>query len=379
MQENRPLVLVVDDSPVNLQQAIAILKNDYRVKVANNGSSGLELAIHSPPDLILLDIMMPGMDGYEVCRHLKANPNTRHIPVIFLTSKTEEEDEKMGFLVGAADFIHKPFSPPLMALRVKTQLEIKFIHDLLRSDSELERAQRSELMRIFSRHVSDEVAEEMWRARAEFQNDSRPRPVELSATVLFSDIRGFTSISEKLEPQVLFDWLNLYMEEMAKVVAEHRGMVNKYIGDSIMAVFGTPIPRTTEEEIKQDAVRAADCALAMGEALKVLNEEFKQRGWPTIEIRIGINTGPLTAGTLGSAQRLEYTVIGDTVNSAARLEQLCDVGDSNTPDSSCRLLIGEPTARRLGAQHKIKAMSIQLLKGKTEEISVFLLEGRLIN
>lgn len=376
MSQPRPTVLVVDDSPVNLQLAFGILKNDYRVKVANNGPAALALAAATPPDLILLDVMMPEMDGFEVCRRLKADPTTSLIPVIFLTSKTEVEDEKMGFLVGAADFIHKPFSPPLVALRVKTQLEIKFLQDLLRNQSEEERNQKKQLMQIFSKHVSDEVAEEMWREREQFLSGARPRPQQLMATVMFADIRGFTSISEKLAPQALFDWLNEYMEAMSKIVSEHRGMINKYIGDCIMVVFGTPIPRTTEEEIAQDAIRAVDCAIAMGETIKLLNRDFVKRGLPTVGIRVGIFTGPLTAGTLGSSQRLEYTVIGDTVNAAARLEQIRDFEASDFSGTPSRILMGESTFRHLDARYQARAVPSVILRGKAEPIPIYVLESR---
>ncbi len=376
MTAKRATVLVVDDSPINLHLAVNILKNDYRVKVANNGPAALELATTASPDLILLDVMMPEMDGFEVCRRLKANPATSSIPVVFLTSKTEEEDEKMGFLVGATDFIHKPFSPLLVALRVKTQLEIKFLQDLLRNQSEEERNQKAQLMRIFCRHVSDEVAEEMWRDRAQFLSGNRPRPQLLTATVMFADIRGFTSISERLAPETLFDWLNEYMEAMSKIVAAHRGMINKYIGDALMVVFGTPVPRTTPAEIAEDAIRATDCALTMREALETLNANFAKRGLPAVEIRVGIFTGSLIAGTLGSSQRLEYTVIGDTVNMASRLEQIKELESLDIEEMPCRILIGESTCQLLGESYVTRALQPVLLRGKSEPVPIFILEGR---
>jgi putative two-component system response regulator len=131
----RPTVLVVDDTPANLSLLSNLLKEQYRIKVANNGIKALELAAAAPPDLVLLDIMMPEMDGYEVCRRLKASEATRQVPVIFLTAKTETEDEELGFSVGAVDFIHKPISPPIVAARVKTHLEIKSWQDFLRDQN----------------------------------------------------------------------------------------------------------------------------------------------------------------------------------------------------------------------------------------------------
>ena len=131
----RPTILVVDDTPANLSLLSNLLKHQYRIKVANNGIKALELAAAAPPDLVLLDIMMPEMDGYEVCRRLKASDATRQVPVIFLTAKTEVEDEEMGFSVGAVDFIHKPISPPIVVARVKTHLEIKSWHDFLQDQN----------------------------------------------------------------------------------------------------------------------------------------------------------------------------------------------------------------------------------------------------
>ena len=131
----RPTVLVVDDTPANLSLLSNLLKEKYRIKLANNGIKALELAASAPPDLVLLDIMMPEMDGYEVCRRLKANEATCRVPVIFLTAKTETEDEELGFSVGAVDFIHKPISPPIVAARVKTHLEIKAWQDFMQDQN----------------------------------------------------------------------------------------------------------------------------------------------------------------------------------------------------------------------------------------------------
>lgn len=131
LPSERPTVLVVDDTPANLNLLSNLLKDQYRVKVANNGQRALELAGNTAPDLVLLDVMMPEMDGYEVCRRLKAAPATQRVPVIFLTARTEVEDEEQGFAVGAVDFIHKPISPPIVAARVRTQLEMKRWQDFM--------------------------------------------------------------------------------------------------------------------------------------------------------------------------------------------------------------------------------------------------------
>lgn len=130
-----PTILLVDDTPANLSLLNSLLKDRYSIKLANSGMKALELAEAAPPDLVLLDVMMPEMDGYEVCRRLKASKETRHVPVVFLTAKSEIEDEELGFSVGAVDFIHKPISPPILLARVKAHLEIKAWHDLLQEQN----------------------------------------------------------------------------------------------------------------------------------------------------------------------------------------------------------------------------------------------------
>jgi adenylate cyclase len=235
-----------------------------------------------------------------------------------------------------------------------------------------EKKQRSLMMQLFSRHLSKEIAEEVWKERDQFLDGRRPRPQRLTATVLFSDLVGFTSISEKLSPSALMEWLNHYMEAMSEVVIRHGGVINKYIGDSIMAVFGVPVARKDEGEIARDAENAVRCALAMEQRLVEMNSAWEAQGHPTIGMRIGIFTGPLVAGSLGGKERLEYTVIGDTVNTASRLEGYAKEGVEGVPlEGSCRILIGESTHQYLQkgfVTHRIGEVS---LKGKDHKIHVY--------
>ena len=187
---------------------------------------------------------------------------------------------------------------------------------------------------------------------------------------MFTDIRGFTTISEKLDPQELFDWLNGYMEVMSNIVLKYHGIINKYIGDAIMALFGVPIPHTTPEEIARDAQAAVDCALEMRAAIEKMNEE--RVGKPPLGMRIGIFSGPLAAGTLGSSKRVEYTVIGDTVNIASRLESYKGVDDSE----ACRILIGEFTLQQLGDRYRTRLVGSIHLKGKEKAITIYQVDGR---
>lgn len=238
--------------------------------------------------------------------------------------------------------------------------------------SQHERAQKAQMLRLFSQHVSRDIAEELWRRRDDFLERGRPRPLTLTATVLFTDLEGFTAISEKLPARDLFDWLNEYMEEMSNLVLAHRGVVNKYVGDAVMAVFGVPFPRGSGGEIATDARNAVACALAMERALDALNRKWSAMGKANIRMRVGIFTGPLVAGCLGGSERLEYTVIGDTVNTASRLEsagKTINIADAAL--RSCCITIGESTRRLLGDTVALHPVGAVELKGKEQEIQAY--------
>ncbi|MBZ0106713.1 MAG: adenylate/guanylate cyclase domain-containing protein [Sulfuricella denitrificans] len=231
----------------------------------------------------------------------------------------------------------------------------------------LEKRQRAMLMQIFSRHVSGDVARTLWEQRDQFLQGNRPKPQQLTATVLFSDIRGFTTISENLQPKELMDWLNEYMEAMSAVVSQHQGVVNKYIGDAVMVLFGVPVARQGPDEIAADARRAVDCALAMEREIERLNRLWATRGLPPVRVRIGIFTGPLVAGSLGGGDRLEYTVIGDTVNVASRLESY---DKDFAAERTCRILTGENTLHLLSDGYLTETVGAVTLKGRNEKIPI---------
>ena len=237
-----------------------------------------------------------------------------------------------------------------------------------------ERRQRGQLMQLFSNQVSPDIARALWEQRDEFLDGNRPRSQKLIATVLFTDLKGFSATSEGLEPARLMDWLNEYMEAMAKAVMAEQGVVEKYIGDSIMAVFGVPIARTAEKEIARDARNAVCCALAMRKEMERLNADWRQRNMPLCSMRIGIHTGSLVAGSLGSVERQEYTVIGDAVNTASRLESFDK--DTGTADSICRILISEATKAMLDGEFELSLLGTMSLKNKSEKVIIYSVVGR---
>jgi len=234
--------------------------------------------------------------------------------------------------------------------------------------SNQEKRQRTVLMHLFSKHVSPEVAVSIWQQREQFLCGGRPRSQKMMATVLFSDLKGFTSTAESLEPQVLIDWLNTYMEAMADLVMAHGGVVDDYAGDGIKANFGIPLPRQTEAEIREDAIQAVNCGLAMGRKMEQLNRVWQENGLPTGGTRIGIFSGPVVAGAIGSSQRLKYTTVGDTVNTAARLESY---NKEFAREGCWRILIGESTRQYLDDYFVVHFVGEENLKGKNLKIAIY--------
>jgi adenylate cyclase len=235
-----------------------------------------------------------------------------------------------------------------------------------------EKKQRGQLMQIFSKHVSADIAQTLWEQKEELLAGQRPRSQKVTATVLFTDLEGFSSTSEKLEPAVLMDWLNEYMEAMATAIMARQGLIEKYIGDAIMAVFGVPLAHSKPEEIQEDARNAVRCALDMREKMIELNVLWEKRGLPCCGMRIGIHTGSLVAGSLGSADRQEYTVIGDSVNTASRLESYDkNWEDADSPRSPCRILISEATFSLVQDIVQTRRVGTILLKNKKEPVTVY--------
>jgi adenylate cyclase len=235
--------------------------------------------------------------------------------------------------------------------------------------SQFESAQRATALGLFGRYVPRRVAEDIWERREELLTESgRPMPRRLVATILFSDIEGFTSISERLEAPRLAGWLGDYLSAMAGEVARAGGVVDKFVGDAVMAVFGVPIAREQEAEQRADAEAAVQCALAMRSELLRLNRRWRAQGLPEIRVRAGIHTGPVVAGSFGNAERLEYTVIGDTVNVASRIE-----GFDKSPvdaDEGVRVHLSDATLALLGEGYATAPVGEVVLKGRDTPVRV---------
>lgn len=235
-----------------------------------------------------------------------------------------------------------------------------------------EHVERRMLMNLFSRHVSEAIANEIWQHRRELINGGAIKSQRMIATVFFSDLANFTHIAEAMDPELFVSWLNEYLDEMTNVISRHGGVVIRFIGDAILAGFGIPVPRGSMGLIESDANRAASCALEIQEVLVRLNNDWSSRGLPTVTMRIGLNTGALLAGSLGNTERLEYTIHGDTVNTAARLESYQkESASSDFFVSPCRILISESTRQYLPSSFQCQPFGNLSLKGKDNLTQVF--------
>lgn len=236
-----------------------------------------------------------------------------------------------------------------------------------------QKAQRQQqtIMTLLGQNTSPEIAAALWKSRDRLVKSGKLPGQRLTATMFFTDIKDFSTISEQMSPEDLLNWLNDYLEVMTEVVQAHQGIINKFTGDGMMAVFGVPVPRTTTAEIAADAQRAVACALSMGDRLQALNIGWQARGLPMVQMRAGIFTGDVVVGSLGGKERLEYGVIGDSVNIASRLES-CEKERQPTP---CRVLIAQETLVHLQDQFEVEPWGPLALKGKSQLVEVYRVIG----
>ncbi|AUX27229.1 transcriptional regulator [Sorangium cellulosum] len=307
-KEPPPSVLIVDDMPANLSLLTSMLTaQGYEVRAAISGAMALMSVAAEPPDLILLDVSMPHMDGYEVCRRLKAEPRTADIPVIFLSAMTGIGDKVTAFEAGGVDYVTKPFELREVLARVETQLLLhRQRRELERQRAELEAryAQICQLHAALRGYLSDRA----WESIEESVSSNRPSPPAREVlTVLVSDIEDFVRLSEREDPGPLLADLSLYMATVAQVVYDHGGEVDKYVGDGMLAFFRSA----------PDALAAAE---RIQRAIAAFNERQRAEGRPAFPTRLGLSTGPVVLASIGSSGRREFTIIGDRVNTAFRIQ-----------------------------------------------------------
>jgi len=332
-------ILVVDDNRVNrLLLGRALEQLGHSVTFAENGREGLEALRQRPVDLVLLDIEMPEMDGYQVLAALAADPHLREIPVVMMSSVEEVDSVARCIEMGAEDYLFKPVNPVLLKARIGTSLEKKRLRD-----------QQRELVRKFA---TAEVADELLTTGLALGG----KHVEASA--MFSDIRSFTRITEALSPVETIELLNSYYTLMFDAIGGRGGIVNQMLGDGLMAIFGAPLPRADHRE------RAVGAALEMLDLVEGFNREQALRGGVEIRIGIGIASGPVIAGFTGTERRVTYTCVGDTVNLAAHLEE-------HTKVVGQPILIDESTRSGLPETVRIEAHDPAHFKTRSQTVRVY--------
>jgi adenylate cyclase len=237
-----------------------------------------------------------------------------------------------------------------------------------------ERAERAVVMDLFGRFVSRGVARELWERRAEFMDGGRPRSQRLVVTAMLSDLKGYTSAAEKMDPTELMTWVNEYMDAMTQVIEAHGGFVDDYSGDGIKANFGVPFARATPAQVTQDARAAVRCALAMGGELERLCARWRAEGRPEAMMRIGLHTGEVIAGSVGSERRMKYTTVGDTVNTAARIESFAKEDfEAEVARGAVRfrVLVSEATQGQLGDAFVCEPLGAHVLRGRGAALGLY--------
>ncbi|MFP4394716.1 MAG: adenylate/guanylate cyclase domain-containing protein [Anaerolineales bacterium] len=344
-KEKKPIILAVDDHPHNVKLLASILEpNGYEVLRAYNGPDALKLAQESSPDVIILDVVMPGMDGFEVTAELRAHTETEAIPILILTALRDMESKVMGLESGADDFLSKPFNSIELLVRVRSLLRIKELHDELEVKNAL-------LESVLHHYVSKDIASDIL---SNPDQKLRLGGESCVVSVLFADIRGFTRFSELHSASHVTKVLNHIFNTLVPVIFEFEGTLDKYLGDAIMSFYGAPIPNEKNAEL---ALRTA-CAMQLRfpEVLQSMD------GMTELGLGVGICTGEAVVGNIGSVDIMDYTVIGNIPNTAKRLQESAKPG---------QILVDKPTY--LAAQDIVEARPIEplLLKGRLESIEIY--------
>jgi len=317
-----PRILIVDDVPANVHILQSrLVANGYDIVTATDGEAALAAVKETQPDLILLDVMMPKMDGFEVCRRLRADASVPFIPIIMVTAKTDPKDVVAGLEAGGDEYVTKPVDQVALVARVKSMLRIKNLHDTVEALA----AERAEWNKTLERRVEEQVGqlERLGRLKRFFSpqlaelivagcTDDPLKTHRREVTVVFLDLRGFTAFAETAEPEEVMGVLREYHAEMGKLILDHEGTLERFTGDGMMIFFNDPVP------VPDPAERGIRMAVAMRERVHYLVMVWQKRGYD-LALGVGIAQGYATIGAIGFEGRWDYGAIGTVTNLAARL------------------------------------------------------------
>lgn len=360
------LILIVDDDPTNLLLLEELLSSQgYQTHSAMSGKEALEMSAELIPSLILLDVMMPDMDGFEVCRKLRDHENLQSVPIIFVTALDDEESRIQGLENLGDDYLTKPINPNILFAKISSLFRLQTIRkkpEDKKSKPEFDLAWRvnEELTEKFRLFVPEQF---LCRIAPKGVDSIRlGNSLEEVLTVLFCDIRGFTALAESQEAVETYQWLNAFFTQMSEAIAKNYGFIDKYLGDAIMAVFDRP---------NFHGLDAMNAAISMSSNLQEFNRNRARFNLQDpIRIGIGVHTGKAAIGTIGSNSRMDSTVIGDAVNTASRIEEL-------TKTYGCQIIVSETVLEQVGDGAKIYVRSLDRLvpRGKKKVIPIYELIG----
>jgi class 3 adenylate cyclase/CheY-like chemotaxis protein len=367
-----PRILIVDDQPMNvdiLQTRLAV--HGYDILTATDGEAALHLARAEQPDLILLDVMMPKMDGIEVCRRLKGEAALPFMPIIMVTAKSDSKDVVAGLDAGADEYLTKPVDQAALVARVKSMLRIKELHDTVQEQAtrlEAQAVQLAEWNQMLEQRVQEQVTEleRMGRLKRFFS----PQLAEVvvssggekllqshrrEVTVVFCDLRGFTAFAETTEPEDVMTVLREYHHAMGTLIFQFEGTLERFTGDGMMVFFNDPLP------CPDPSVRAVRMAVAMRQHMAELLEKWQKSGYE-LNFGIGIAHGYATLGMIGFEGRVDYAAIGPVTNLASRL---CDEAQGG------QILISQRVLAAVDAWVQAEPAGEFVLKGLSEPVPAF--------
>ena len=359
VQSNRDpgVILAVDDMPENRDLVSRLLsKAGHTVLTAESGEEALELLETMGVDVVLLDLMMPGIGGSEVLRHMKEDERLRATPVVMISGRQDMDQIIACIQAGADDYLLKPFNPVLLQARISAGIERKRWHD--REEQYRLQLERNEkfIRATFGRYLSDEIVDEILESPEGLELGGDLREV----TIMMSDIRGFTTLSEHLPPQQVVALLNRYLGRMTEIILEHSGTIDEFLGDAVLAVFGAP------KKGDDDAERAVKCSIAMQAAMDDINKANLADGLPELKMALALNTGTVVAGNIGSERRSKYGFVGHAMNVTSRIEDMSGPGE---------ILISESTLAKLNGNYTTGQRRELRVKGIEEDVIVYPILG----
>ncbi len=365
LTKHETTVFLVDDQPIVGEAIRRMLarESDMNFHYCKNPLDAIQMANEISPTVILQDLFMPEMDGMTLVGYFRANPSTKDVPMIVLSSNEDSGVKAEAFAAGANDYLVKLPDKAELIARVRYHSK-NYINLLERDEAFLALTESRKQLEIrnrfiretFGRYLSDDVVDNLLETPDGLNLGGEKRIV----TIMMADLRGFSSYAERLPPDKVVSFLNTFLETMTEIIFKYSGTIDEIIGDALLVIFGAPILRP------DDAERAAACAVEMQLAMQEVNEKNEQEGLPELEMGIGLNTGAVVVGNIGSKKRSKYGVVGKNVNLTARIES-CTIGG--------QILISEKTLDAVGAILKTDDKMEIFPKGSSEPISIFELTG----